>query len=125
MPAVSSAQQRLMAQALGVKRKEIKISELDPKYRKEIVELSKKMTEKELEDFASTKTKKLPHHVDEKDNGISTFTPVMKVSGLNGIFEPEGPMGLKPFLDTDRNKKKPGKKNLQNLKDYRDWIAGK
>jgi hypothetical protein len=28
---------------------------------------------------------------------------------------------LKPFLSFD-SKKSPGKKNLSNLKDYRDWI---
>ena len=125
MPAQSKSQQRLMAQALGIKRKEIKVSDLDPKYRDEIVKLSKSMTEKELEAFASTKTKDLPHHVDEKGIPVSGFTPVVKKSGLNDVFEPEGPMGIKPFLNPEVEKKKKGKKNLQNLKDYRDWISKK
>jgi hypothetical protein len=30
-----------------------------------------------------------------------------------------------PFLDPDSKQKIKGKKNLQNLKDYRDWIASK
>jgi hypothetical protein len=32
-------------------------------------------------------------------------------------------MGIKPFLAPEVKKKKLGKKNLENLKDYRDWIA--
>ena len=27
-----------------------------------------------------------------------------------------------PFLDTEKTKEKKGKGNLENLKDYRDWI---
>jgi len=137
MPSQSSAQQRLFGQAYGIKTGELKPSDLDPKYRAEILSLSRKMTKKQLDDFASTKTKKLPHHVkedevNEKGGGIGVGCrgasvgkgadiPLVNASG--GIeYTPSGPGTIVPFLDTDSTKKKKGKKNLQNLKDYRDWV---
>jgi hypothetical protein len=38
-------------------------------------------------------------------------------------FFPKGPGKIVPFLDVDVKQKKKGKKNLQNLKDYRDWLT--
>jgi hypothetical protein len=126
MPSVSIAQQRLMAQAYAVKIGELSPSKLNPKYRDEIVKLSKNMTEKELKAFASTKykntKKKLPDHVNEEDMPIS-LEPVSSA----GIpkFQPKGPGKIVPYLDTDSKQTKKGKKNLANLKDYRDWLSGK
>ncbi len=126
MPAVSIAQQRLMAQAYAVKIGELSPSKLNPKYRDEIVRLSKNMTEKELKAFASTKykntKKKLPDHVDEADLPIS-----LEAIGSSSMpkFQPKGPGIIVPFLDTDSKQLKKGKKNLANLKDYRDWLSGK
>jgi hypothetical protein len=40
-------------------------------------------------------------------------------------FVPKGPGKIVPFLDPDSKQKVKGKKNLQNLKDYRDWIGSK
>lgn len=129
MPSVSKAQQALMAQAYGIKTGSLKPADLDPKYRSRIVSLSKKMTKNELEKYASTKTKNLPHHVNEEDyidigesKEISTQVPIMNISGSQN-YSPQGPMGIKPFLSPEVKKKKLGKKNLENLKDYRDWIA--
>jgi len=129
MPSVSKAQQSLMAQAYGIKTGSLKPSDLNPEYRSRIVSLSKRMTGKELEKYASTKTKKLPHYVKEDEfidiaeaKEISTQVPIMNISGSQD-FSPEGPMGIKPFLSPEVKKKKLGKKNLENLKDYRDWIA--
>ena len=130
MPAVSKAQQSLMGQAYGIKTGSLKPSDLDPKYKKEILDLSKKMTKKQLDDFASTKTKKLPHHVKEEDlnekgglkvGGKTSIVPVVNVTGAEE-YTPGGPGPVSPFLDTDIKKKKKGKKNLENLKDYRDWL---
>ncbi len=129
MPAVSQAQQALMAQAYGIKTGSLKPSDLNPKYKDEIVSLSKKMTRKELEKYASTKTKGLPHHVNEEDeinineeSPIATQVPVMQISGASE-FTPSGPGAIVPFLSPEVIKKKKGKKNLENLKDYRDWIG--
>lgn len=130
MPSRSQAQQRLMSQAYGVKTGKIKPSELDPKYKEEIVALSKKMTKKQLDDFASTKIKKLPHYVHEEEvnergglkvGGKTAVVPLVNVTGAEE-YSPSGPGPVVPFLDTDVQKKKKGKKNLQNLKDYRDWV---
>jgi hypothetical protein len=122
MPAVSKSQQALFGQAYAIKVGELSPSDLDPKYRDEIVKLSKSMTEKELKAYASTKHKKLPGRVDETDLPIS-LEPV----GSSSIpkFQPKGPGNIIPFLNTDSKQLKKGKKNLSNLKDYRDWLSDK
>ncbi|MDH7800716.1 MULTISPECIES: DUF3008 family protein [unclassified Rhizobium] len=56
MPAKSKAQQKAAGAALAAKRGEIKKSSLQGASRN----MKKSMTEKELEDFASTKRKGLP-----------------------------------------------------------------
>lgn len=122
MPAISKSQQALFGQAYAVKIGELSPSDLNPKYRDEIVKLSKSMSEKELKAYASTKRKKLPTHVDENDLPIS-LEPVG--SSAMPRFEPRGPGKVVPFLDTDSKQKKKGKKNLSNLKDYRDWLSDK
>ena len=61
MPARSKAQQKAAGAALSAKRGETKKSSLKGAS-KEMVE---SMTEKELEDFASTKQKGLPEHKDK------------------------------------------------------------
>lgn len=127
MPAVSTAQQALMGQAYGIKIGELKPSDLNPKYRSEILNLAKQMTKKELEKFAKTKHKKLPHHVDESIESVDeiqiSLEPVTSPEIPN--FEPKGPGKIVPFLDPESKQKKKGKKNLENLKDYRDWINQK
>jgi hypothetical protein len=133
MPAVSKAQQRLMAQAYGIKTKAIKPSELNPLYKKTIMDLADSMTKKELEKYASTKHKGLPDHVEEAleesaDGSVigdlpSVMEPV--TSGEMPKFQPHGPGKIIPYLDPEAKQKKKGKKNLENLKDYRDWISQK
>ena len=130
MPSVSKAQQSLMGQAYGIKTGSLKPSDLNPQYRKKILAISKQMTKGELDKFASTKRKGLPHYVNEENEidinetgGISTVTPLINVSGAEE-YEPQGPAGIKPYLDTDAKQKKKGKGNISNLKDYRDWISG-
>ena len=122
MPAVSTAQQALMGQAYAIKIGSMKPSDLNPKYKKEILALADKMTKKELEAFASTKHKGLPHHVEESNLNVS----LEPISSENiPQFNPKGPGKIVPFLDPDSKQKVKGKRNLQNLKDYRDWIANK
>ena len=122
MPAVSKSQQSLFGQAYAVKIGELSPSDLNPKYKDEIVKLSKSMSEKELKAYASTKRKKLPTHIDENDLPIS-LEPVG--SSAMPRFEPKGPGKVVPFLDTDSKQTKKGKRNLENLKDYRDWLSDK
>lgn len=128
MPSVSKAQQSLMGQAYGIKTGSLKPSDLNPKYKDQIVSLAKNMTKKELDKFASTKRKGLPQYVEEDEvtekNGISTITPLVNITGAEE-YTPQGPAGIKPYLDTDAKKKTKGQKNLSNLKDYRDWLSGK
>lgn len=62
MPAKSAAQQKAAGAALAAKRGEAKKSSLKSASK----EMEKSMTEKELEDFASTKRKGLPEHVSKK-----------------------------------------------------------
>ncbi len=58
MPAKSKAQQKAAGAALSAKRGETKVSELKGASK----EMYDSMTEKELEDFASTDRKDLPDH---------------------------------------------------------------
>jgi len=139
MPSVSKAQQAIMGQAWALRQNELKLKEIDPRYREEIEKIAfgykdkdgkfiAPMTDKELKKFAKTKSKDLPENVkdgkplneegnslgviDSKD--IPSFTPRMNFGdGINPII---------PYLRPDAKKKKPGGKNLANLKDYRDWI---
>lgn len=63
MPAKSKAQQRAAGAALSAKRGETKISELQGASR----EMYRSMTEKELEDLASTDHAGLPDHTPDDD----------------------------------------------------------
>lgn len=72
MPSTSKSQQRLMGQAYAYKIGELKDEDLNPKYADEIKKLSKSMTKKELNRFASTKHKGLPEKI-KKENVISNF----------------------------------------------------
>ncbi len=134
MPSVSKAQQSIMGQAYAIKTGSMKPSDLNPKYRSKIESIAKRMSKSEIKRFASTKRKGLPQHVSENTDlneidineisGISTVTPLVNVTGAEN-YEPKGPAGIKPFLDTDAKQKNKGKRNLNNLKDYRDWINSK
>ena len=108
---VSKSQHRLMGQAYGVKKwKKSKGKEgLDPKkiptkYRKSIIDISNRMTMKQLKDFAETKETKLPNKVDEskKSEASTRYVPYLEVDS-----------------DTPISKKY---KNLHGFSDYRDYI---
>lgn len=76
MPATSIAQQRLMAQAYAVKTGKMKPEDLNPKYKDQIVDLAKNMTEKDLKDYAETSHEDLPKKVKESytmNKHIPTF----------------------------------------------------
>jgi hypothetical protein len=62
MPAKSKAQQMAAGAALSAKRGEIKKSELKGASK----EMYESMSEKQLEDFASTKRKGKPGHVEKR-----------------------------------------------------------
>ena len=129
MPAVSTAQQRLMAQAYAIKSGAMEPSDLNPKYKKAIMNLADSMTKKELQKYASTKHKSLPHHVDEDVNEevIGDMPVSLEPVGSDKIpsFQPKGPGKIVPFLDPEAKHKQKGKNNLENLKDYRDWVNSK
>lgn len=129
MPSLSVAQQRLMAQAYAIKVGAIDPSDLNPKYKKSIMNLADSMTKKELQKYASTKHKNLPHYVDEDVNEevIGDMPVSLEPVGSDNIptFQPKGPGKVVPFLDPESKQKKRGKGNLENLKDYRDWINDK
>jgi len=62
MPAKSKAQQEAAGAALSAKRGETSKSQLQGASR----EMYKSMSEKQLEEFAHTKRKRLPEHASEK-----------------------------------------------------------
>jgi len=61
MPAKSAAQQKAAGAALAAKRGEIKVSELQGASK----EMYESMSEKELDEMASTKRKGKPEHVSQ------------------------------------------------------------
>ena len=61
MPAQSKAQQRAAGAALSAKRGDTKVGDLQGTSK----DMYDSMTEKELEEYASTKLDGLPDHVDE------------------------------------------------------------
>ena len=65
MPAKSKAQQTLFGMALAVRKGEMKRSEVN----KNVLDIvDSEMTNKEIEDFASTPRKSLPQHLKESIN---------------------------------------------------------
>ena len=147
MPSISSAQQSIMGQAWAVRTGEMKLSEVAPKYRKEISAIAKgEMTDKELKKFASTKSKNLPHYVhngkpsnkpvkesedfeedlDEKGIPMAGATsPIIASKGMPTFTPGLNPGGgikpITPFLDPDV-RKPAGKKKMKHMADYRDYI---
>ena len=62
MPAKSKAQQKLFGMALAVRRGELKKSDVDS----DVLDIvNSEMTDKEIEDFASTKHNGLKNHIKE------------------------------------------------------------
>ena len=68
MPAKSKSQQALFGMALAIRRGEMKRSEVTD----DVLDIvDGDMTDKEIEDFAKTKTKNLPDHLKESLEGNS------------------------------------------------------
>ena len=105
MPAQSKAQRRLFALALQFKRGEIPASEITD----EVRDLSK-LPEEKLRDYAKTKEKDLPDHVEE----TVTLNPNMNVQGMGSVELPGNPGSADSFATQrvgsgdipDPNKKK-------------------
>lgn len=113
MPAVSKAQQAIMGQAWALRSGSLKLKDIDSRYRKVVKDIADgEMTDKELEKFASTKTKKLPHYVketfdyddyqaveeDSLDIKTQFYKPGDKISVLN-VSYPEWYSPAKGFED--------------------------
>lgn len=135
MPSVSQHQQRIMGQAWALRTGEISLSDIDKKYRKPIREIAfgkkdkdgklSKMSDKDLKAFASTKASDLPEYVkDGKPYDKKISEELLKGPGgsTDKIGVKPGIAKIYPFLDVDAKKTKKGKRNLENLKDYRDWL---
>ena len=90
MPATSKAQQALMGQAYAVKKGKLDPSDLDPRYRDEIVRLSKEMTEKDLKDYAETSHEGLPDRVGENNTTATTGS----VNGMGSTSMPSTDGGV-------------------------------
>lgn len=82
MPAKSVAQQRLMAQAYGIKKGDIDPKDIDPEYRDQIVSLADSMTLKQLKDYAKTKHKDLPAKIKESKH-IMLFEEFISNNEMN------------------------------------------
>lgn len=89
MPSTSASQQRLMGQAYALKTGELKASDIDPQYRKQIEDLAKNMTTQQLKDFASTSHKGLPDKVEKTDEDAMA-TPA-NVNGMGPVAFPGNP----------------------------------
>lgn len=111
MPSKSIVQQRLMGQAYGVKlfrrsrgKKGLDPKDIDPKYRKQILDVANSMTMSELKDFAETKHDGLPKEVEE--------------GKIKDIY-----YKLDPDSQYDSSKEK--EMDMQHMIDYRKFIQNK
>lgn len=118
MPAKSRTQQRLMAQAHGVRKfmdtkgkSGIDPKDIKSKYRETIVDLANKMTKKSLKDYASTKHEDIPEMVE------SLYTQEGNKGEVPTIYPYLNPASNKPRKKTKSSK-------MQNLADYRQYIQG-
>lgn len=115
MPAVSKSQQRLMAQALEVRkfldsggRQGTDPDTVDGDYRAEIVKLAKDMDKADLEGFARTSHERLQDRVPE-NNPTAT---VDSVNGMGPNTFPRGDspgsgiLGFKDFVKLRRRRRK-------------------
>jgi len=115
MPAVSKAQQAIMGQAWALRKGSLKLKDIDSRYRKMVKNIADgEISDKELEKFASTKTKKLPHHVketfvyddydaveeDSLDIKTQFYKPGDKIRVLN-VFDPKSYSPPKGFEDVE------------------------
>ena len=66
MPSVSKAQQHFMGMVHAIQKGEMPASEAGPKAQ----EAAKEMKPEDAKDFASTKTKGLPEHKEEKKSSV-------------------------------------------------------
>jgi len=114
MPAKSIKQQGLFGVALSVKKGDKKLSDIEPEYREKIKSIVDRMTKKSINDFASTKHKKLPVEVKEK---------ILKEEYKRETQKTIPPIitQLKPESNKASTKNKMSK--MQNLVDYRDFIT--
>jgi hypothetical protein len=139
MPSVSKAQQAIMGQAWAIRQGDLKLKDLNPRWRDEIKKIAfgykddagkfiAPMTDKELKKYASTKSKDLPEKVEDGkpvDESVNIETGIVSSNGVPGVEPGMNPGGgikpIIPYLNPDSKKPK-GKKKLQHLADYRDWI---
>ena len=109
MPAKSIEQQRIFGIAYSIKNGESKLSDIeDLDFRKKIGDIVKRMSKKEIKDFAATK-------YDSLDNKMVENTGDIVIPAIYSYLKPES--------------NKPIKKNkmvkMQNLIDYREFIKNK
>lgn len=148
---VSAAQQAVMGQAWALRSGQLKIGEIDPRYRKEIQNIAKgDLSDIELKTFASTKSSKLPNYVQDgksfktkpveesqnnsevNERGIAVpgaTSPIVSSSDSIPSYTPGlspggGIASITPRLNFDVKEPKKGRK-LQNLADYREFINRK
>jgi len=131
MPSTSKSQQRLMGQAYALKNGEIKASDLNPDYRKQIQDLADGMTLKQLKDYAETSHKGLPLKKESVDENSSIAT-VSSVNGMGAPAMPGNPGSQDSFVDQQTGSgdipqsltKKQGKKKKKTFMNFRDFIGG-
>jgi hypothetical protein len=116
MPSVSVAQQQLMGMAYALKKGDMKRSDAS----KEVQDLADGMTLAQLKDFAETKHKGLPNHVEE--SGLTGFTSAgplprystypanISASWTATLRDRKDPL-IQSFLDFVSGKKKDKKTN--------------
>jgi hypothetical protein len=132
MPAVSQSQQRLMGQAYALKMGDLKASDINPEYRKQIQDLADSMSKKDLEDFAKTKHEGLPVSKDEvnEDGGMAT---VSNVNGMGAPALPGNPGSQSGFASQKTGsgdipyslvKGQPRKKKKSSFQSFQDFIQG-
>jgi hypothetical protein len=138
MPATSIAQQRLMAQAHGVRlfldskgKEGIDPKTLNKDYREEIVDLAKSMDPKDLKDFAQTKHEGLPKRILKKESieENATMATPTSVNGMGSVSLPGNPGTQNAFVDQtvgsgdNPNPRTTKKKKKAQFKTFREFMS--
>jgi hypothetical protein len=132
MPAVSKSQQRLMGQAYALKKGDLKLKDLNPKYRDQIKDLADGMTLKQLKDYAETSHENLPDTKESvKEN--SAIATLGSVNGMGAPAMPGNPGSQESFATQETgsgdipfalSKGQPKKKKNSTFKSFVDFIKG-
>lgn len=138
MESISKSQEKLMGMAYAYKKGKLEFKNIDHKYRESIIELSKRFSKDDFEEYMQKSSKDVPEKVigqhitepeDLNDEDVNNLEESLKLTpkemykhfGFNGPKYGSTPITF--FADFDVEKHGAKNKDKGILMDYRDWIS--